>query len=741
MQAAQDFAGFSVGGAGDVDGDGYADVLVGLPLADPLGRDAAGAAVLVMGMPGATLDAAAAGAALRTHRFLGAAASDNLGLSLASAGDLNGDGLADFVLGAPNADPLGRVSAGSAFVVFGRRDGLPSEVDLAAAGGWGFRVEGARAGALLGSAVAAAGDVNGDGFGDLLLGAPNEADGSGAPVGAVYLLFGSAALAASGSLDLAEAASGRWVALRGGAEGDPPPGIADGAGAAVAGGGDVNGDGFADFAIGAPGAGGGRGSVFLVLGHGGGWTDIALRDMTAGQGERIDGVDGSMGSFGAAVAVNGDGNGDGRSDLLVGAPFQGSTGNRPGEAWLVFSQGTPGGPVTLRGTTLAESLGGGAGNDSLTGFGGSDVLVGRGGDDTLLGGEGGDTLLGQEGDDILQGGSEDNLLDGGPGRDAASYAASAHAVVANLASGVVVTAPFAFTLDRLVAIEDWTGSAQDDIAFGSDFANALAGGGGRDALYGLAGNDTLLGGEGDDLIQGGSGVDRLVGGAGSDVYAITDLGDTVIEDAADPGRDQALVEVNGWTVAANIELINLVGAAFRLTGSGGGEAISGNATLANSIDGAGGDDEIFGAAFADILRGGAGDDVLRAMGGNALVGDTLIGGAGADQMVGAARAADVFLYDAAGWAPAPGAVAAGGRIADEIFGFERGTDVLQFRPASGVSSMAGFAAIHAFAVQVEEGGRLVDRTNVQIVGRDGSLIHVYGLDANTTLTREDFVFG
>ncbi len=83
----------------------------------------------------------------------------------------------------------------------------------------------------------------------------------------------------------------------------------------------------------------------------------------------------------------------------------------------------------------------------------------------------------------------------------------------------------------------------------------------------------------------------------------------------------------------------------------------------------------------------------------------------------------------------------GAPFADEIFGFVRGEDVILFRGVQGIVSVSGFAASNAFAAQVAEGGALVDRTNVRIVGRDGSLIHVYGLGANATLTAADFVFG
>jgi hypothetical protein len=137
--------GHSVASAGDVNGDGYADLVVGAPGADPDGREGAGTASVFLG--------SASGVAARPARVLeGAAAGDQFGWSVASAGDVNGDGYADLVVGALGADPGGRMSAGTASVYLGSASGVaatPARV-----------LEGAASGDVFGWSVASADTVN-----------------------------------------------------------------------------------------------------------------------------------------------------------------------------------------------------------------------------------------------------------------------------------------------------------------------------------------------------------------------------------------------------------------------------------------------------------------------------------------------------------------------------------------------------------------------------------------------------
>ena len=252
------------------------------------------------------------------------------GWTVAGAGDVNGDGIADMVVGARLADPAGRKNAGSAYVVFGSRQ-LGKTIDLGSLGGGGFRIDGAAAGDQAGMALTAAGDMNGDGLGDLLVGAPgfDRPDGAGeqpdpqteAPfghakgAGAVYVVFGHA----SGDIDLSALAPAQGYRVIGAAPGDE-------LGTAVASLSDLDGDGVREIAAGAPRhAAAGRseaGAVYIVHGHDAG--DIDLATAAPASYQSYDGPDGSL--AGTALAATGDMNGDGKGELAIGAPRAGAGG-------------------------------------------------------------------------------------------------------------------------------------------------------------------------------------------------------------------------------------------------------------------------------------------------------------------------------------------------------------------------------------------------------------------------------
>ena len=116
---------------------------------------------------------------------------DNLGYSVSNAGDLNGDGIGDIVVGSPLSDPNDKSNSGKTYIIFGRKEGFSKTFDLSTLNGTnGFVINGAGEGDESGRSVSNLGDINGDGVDDLVIGAPFS-DINGADSGASYIIFGS----------------------------------------------------------------------------------------------------------------------------------------------------------------------------------------------------------------------------------------------------------------------------------------------------------------------------------------------------------------------------------------------------------------------------------------------------------------------------------------------------------------------------------------------------------------------
>lgn len=350
-------------------------------------------------------------------------------MSVGSAGDINGDGYDDIVIGAPFASS----GDGSSYVLFGHSAAVTqtdANVALSTLDGSsnGFRLRG-EAGNHAGLVVGSAGDVNGDGFDDLLISAPNAAP-DGVNSGSVYVVFGkSTPIAASSFLSALDGSSGFRL------DGSVANAYAGGHAAGV---GDVNGDGFDDLLVSVVANGvNASASAYLVFGHGGAFNaSTDLGSLSSAQALRIDGIAiGASGSLFGTVAAAGDVNGDGYDDMLLGAPHALANGlTDAGAAYVVMGRDfTNSGVIeggsgnnTLQATAVDQHMVGGAGNDSLLGLGGAAVLNGGAGNDTLDGGGGTATLVGGYGDDLLKFHGGELRVDGGNGVDTLSFRRRRH---------------------------------------------------------------------------------------------------------------------------------------------------------------------------------------------------------------------------------------------------------------------------------------------------------------------------
>ncbi|HWO58037.1 MAG TPA: integrin alpha [bacterium] len=256
--------GYSVDGGADVNGDGVPDFIVGAPLASPNGVINAGSAHVYSGLDGSLL-----------YQINGTDSAEVVGVSVAMLGDVNGDARADFLVGAPYADPGGLTDAGSVYLYSGMNGILLQQKDGGAADdnfGW---------------SVARAGNVNADAIPDYVVGAPYADSGAAQSAGNVYVYSG-----AGGGLLHRKYGDSMYVNL----------------GLSVAGAGDVNADGRADFMAGAPYGGSGRGAAYVYSGL----TGAILHYVTG---------DSIGANLGQSIAGMGDVNGDGYRDFIVGAPY------------------------------------------------------------------------------------------------------------------------------------------------------------------------------------------------------------------------------------------------------------------------------------------------------------------------------------------------------------------------------------------------------------------------------------
>ena len=565
-----DRTGFSVAAAGDVNGDGYADVLIGANFADiPLEPDVnRGTAYIVFGAAaglGNSLSLEAISAGSGGFALSGAAAGDQAGFAVTSAGDVNGDGHADLLVGAPFADPIGidRQDSGKTYLVLGKSGNLTSLALSPTFLGQGKDD-------TAGVAVAPAGDINGDGLDDFIIGAPaaDRPGDAGRDVGRSYVVFGRVSGWAHQTELATIAAGGGGFAIEG-------EDALDQSGRAVAGIGDVNGDGIDDLLVGAPQGDGAAdpsgianatpdaGDSYVVFGRRAGFgASVELSQVAAGTGGFVIHGRTPGDRAGLVVAAAGDVNGDGIADLLVSAP---QSVNAPSTTYVVFGR-TTGGAVKL--ADIAVGKGGFAiGSADATAAPGWSAAAagdvnGDGIDDLIIGVRGANTagaaLAGQsfvvfgraDGfpapiDLVVIGrGAGGFLIDGArAGDDSGFSVAGAGDVNGDGFADLLIGAPQSAT-----AIPGYVPPGIAYIVYGGNFTSALTGVGGlgNDTLVASFKGADIVGGQGDDALTGKGGADVLLGGAGTDTITIQDLDFRRVDGGS--GTDFLVVNGSGLTL-------------------------------------------------------------------------------------------------------------------------------------------------------------------------------------------------
>ncbi|WP_197169020.1 GEVED domain-containing protein [Novipirellula galeiformis] len=343
-------SGFSVSGAGDVNNDGIVDLVIGAPNAN----GQVGESYVIFGRKAvapftASVDLSSLDG---SNGFVihGIDSNDRSGISVSGAGDINNDGTDDLIIGAYIAGSAGngQSGAGESYVIFGRNaeDPFGASVDLSSLDGSnGFVIHGVDSGDSSGISVSGAGDVNGDGISDLVIGA-FLANGSGngqSNAGESYVIFGRDAedpFAASIDLSLLDGSNGFVIH---GIDSDDSSGIS------VSGAGDINNDGIDDLIIGAyyaDGAGNGQsaaGESYVIFGRNAEVpfaASVSLSSLNGSSGFAIHGIDSSDHS-GISVSRAGDINNDGIDDLIIGAYSANGSGNGQsdaGESYVIFGR-------------------------------------------------------------------------------------------------------------------------------------------------------------------------------------------------------------------------------------------------------------------------------------------------------------------------------------------------------------------------------------------------------------------
>ena len=392
-------AGYSVSSAGDVNGDGWVDMMISAVYQIVPGLAGyTGVTYVIYGSAALTssqsISLTNVGTSVAGFVISGWQAGEKSGTSVSSAGDFNGDGKADLLVGA-HLNSTGGTYAGATYVILGKSDNTAVNLANINNNSGGFVILGENSNDFSGISVSSGGDINGDGLGDLIVGAMIKDETSTTHPGKTYVVFGRTT--ANATIDLGQLGTGGFTIVS--------TDTKDSSGFNVSSAGDINGDGLADIILGArqrTESGVLRvGQSYVVYGKAN-TTQINLTDVANNQGGFAIIGQGTADLTGYAVSAAGDVNGDGLADLMVGAYGYDAASSllvETGRTYIIF--GSKGGPFAA-GTKVDNA--GTSANDTLTSTG-SQTLVGGSfsagtGNDTFIA-NGADVILGGMGQDIF----------------------------------------------------------------------------------------------------------------------------------------------------------------------------------------------------------------------------------------------------------------------------------------------------------------------------------------------------
>ena len=325
--------GFFLSNIYDFNGDGFSDVIIGAPFASYQDRYKSGISYIIFGYKTCNVDIDLATLGSHGFKVIGKSDTDKSGRSVGTAGDFNKDGYSDIIIGSPNASPFNRTFAGEAYVIFGHGGDHFPDIDLTQdLGNKGFRISGEIENSYTAIMTSNAGDLNGDGNNDLVITAPLASPFGRTEAGVTYVIFGHGG-GNFPDIDLANTASYPGFRIFGGKG-------ADISGASISSIIDFNGDGYNDLLIGAswasPNNRSHAGEAYVIFGHGGDhFPDIDLANPIEFGFKILGGIPNSQ--TGAAVSFIGDFNGDGFSDISIGAYYASPFGRtEAGVTYVIF---------------------------------------------------------------------------------------------------------------------------------------------------------------------------------------------------------------------------------------------------------------------------------------------------------------------------------------------------------------------------------------------------------------------